>query len=393
MVVIKNELQPVVVGAGPLGLMSALMLARYFNKVVLVGKDAPTDGRTTAIMNEGRLLLEKLDVWANLSSKSAPLKVMRIVDGTKRLVRTPEVKFEAQELKLDAFGHNIKNSDLLDALNSAIQNQPNIHHIKAMVAECSFCATNCATLSLDDGTEISANFVVAADGRQSLLREGAGIESQKWAYPQTAIVVNVNHTRPHNFTSTEFHTETGPFTLVPLPGNRSSLVWVEKPENIGEILAQSATKIAHTTAEKSHYLLGDIELDCEPMTYPLSGLHAKSFGKGSVVLVGESAHVFPPIGAQGMNLGVRDIKALERIISGLSNSTILDVEKIVASYDKVRRIDVNMRTRAVDLLNRSLLTDFLPIHLARGLGLYAIDTFPLLRKFAMRQGLGVNSHT
>lgn len=376
----------VVVGAGPLGLMAALALAKSSKRIVLIGPAAPVDGRTTAILNEGVSFLDDLGIWDELQAQTAPLRIMRLVDGTNRLIRAPEASFDANELELSAFGYNIKNSDLLAVLKSAVNDNPNIEWLENLVEKCSLNDEPCVTL--DNGKTVEGSLIVAADGRGSKLRDAAGIETKSWQYPQTALVMNLSHTRDHQNTSTEFHTETGPFTLVPLPGKHSSLVWVEAPEKAADLLNLSLEKLSAEISEKSHYLLGDVTVQNKPMAYPLSGLTAIECGRGKTVLIGESAHVFPPIGAQGMNLGIRDIKVLNELLINTKISHADDVDDLVTSYSAKRKTDIAIRTKAVDALNRSLLTEFLPVHLGRGLGLYALNNIPSARKFVMRQGLG-----
>ena len=376
----------VVVGAGPLGLMAALALAKSSNRIVLIGPAAPVDGRTTAILNEGVSFLDDLGIWDELQAQTAPLRVMRLVDGTNRLIRAPEANFDANELELSAFGYNIKNNDLLTVLKSAVNDNPNIEWLENLVEKCALDDEPCVTL--DNGKTIEGSLIVAADGRGSRLREAAGIETKTWQYPQTALVMNLAHTRDHNNTSTEFHTETGPFTLVPLPGKQSSLVWVETPERALELKGLSLEELSAQVSEKSHYLLGDVTVQNKPMAYPLSGLTALECGRNKTVLIGESAHVFPPIGAQGMNLGIRDIKVLSNLLVEQQINKAEEVDNIVSDYSAKRKTDIAVRTRAVDALNRSLLTDLIPVHLGRGLGLYALNNIPSARKFVMRQGLG-----
>lgn len=379
---------PIIVGAGPLGLMAALGLSNHYEKITLIGPDAPKDGRTTAILSEGLQLLDEIGAWTGLVEKTAPLKVMRIVDGTQRLIRAPEARFDSSELKTDCFGHNIRNTDLLKALNDTLETRSNIIRIKQTVVDVAFDDKSHASVFLKDGTTFKTDLLVGADGRNSMVRDAADIKTQQWSYPQVAMVMNLSHTRNHDFISTEFHTESGPFTIVPLPGKNASLVWVEKPETAKNLLKLSIDELAHRISEKSHYLLGDVTLESEPMVYPLSGLMVNEVGKGPVVLLGESAHVFPPIGAQGMNLGIRDIKALMVCAATHSTDYKNASQPLSAQYSKARRTDVAIRTKAVDTLNRSLLSDMLPVHLGRGISLFAINSIPALRKFVMKRGLG-----
>ena len=217
-----------VVGAGPVGLAAALVLADAGHAVALVApKSPPADQRTSALLVGSIALLERLGVWSGLAEQAAPLRTMRIVDGTHRLIRAPEVSFHASEIDLEAFGYNLPNAALVAALEAALAERP-IARVEAFVEG---VATDDAavTLTLSSGETMTAPLVVAADGRRSKVRDGAGIPIDDWRYDQAALVCNLRHSLPHRDTSTEFHTEGGPFTLVPLPGNRSSLVWVDRP--------------------------------------------------------------------------------------------------------------------------------------------------------------------
>jgi 2-octaprenyl-6-methoxyphenol hydroxylase len=230
-----------------------------------------------------------------------------------------------------------------------------------------------------------ASLAVAADGRNSRVRDAAGIAVDTWSYDQSALVCNIQHTLTHHDTSTEFHTEHGPFTLVPLSGNRSSLVWVSRPEEAKHRLALSDEALAAEIEERSASILGAVTLDGGRQVFPLSGMTARHFAAHRVMLVGEAAHLFPPIGAQGLNLGYRDVVALGETLVGVAPDP--GSTDRLAAYDRARRVDVLSRTAAVDALNRTLLSDFLPVQALRGLGLFLIDRIPALRQLAMRQGV------
>lgn len=380
-----------VVGAGPIGQMAAMLLSNKGASVALVGPDAPVDGRTTAILQDGVQLLRDIGVWQAICEQTAPLQTMRIVDGTKRLIRAPEAAFVAAELGLEAFGYNIRNTDLNAALRQAVAENGAVTRISQKIAAANVEPSDAAGVTLEDGTVLRAALLVAADGRRSLLRERAGISARDWSYPQTALVMNLAHTREHDFTSTEFHIEGGPFTLVPLPGRHSSLVWVEKPDYAEGLFHRSEHDLARVISEKSHYILGDVTLTSKPMRYPLGGMIANRFGLGPVVLIGESAHAFPPIGAQGMNLGIRDIRALAGVLADHPRlDSASETAAATEAYSRARLVDVSLRTAAVDALNRSLLTGILPVHLGRGLGLFALNRVAPLRKLVMKHGLGAH---
>jgi 2-octaprenyl-6-methoxyphenol hydroxylase len=330
-------------------------------------------------------LLERLGVWSDLTADAAPLRTMRIVDGTSRLIRAPEVAFDAGEIGLAAFGYNVANTALVAALERGLATR-DILRVDALV-EAATPGDDSIDIALADGRRVSARLAVAADGRRSRLREAAGIATESWQYDQIALVCNLRHSLPHHDTSTEFHTEHGPFTLVPLGPNRSSLVWVDRPEASRHRLDMGDADLAAAIEARSASILGVIEIDGERQVFPLTGMTARDFASSRVMLAGEAAHVFPPIGAQGLNLGFRDVAALGDVLAGPLPDP--GAPASLAAYDTARRADVLARTAAVDALNRTLLTDFLPIQALRGLGIFLVDRVPPLRRLAMRQGLGI----
>ncbi|MFK0688047.1 UbiH/UbiF family hydroxylase [Mesorhizobium sp. IMUNJ 23033] len=374
-----------VAGSGPAGLIAALGFAEAGFPVTLVGPEAAgADGRTTALMNPALAVLERLGVLADLKPKAAPLKVMRIVDATGRLIRSPTVTFRATEIGEEQFGLNLPNSVLLPALAKAVVAHSGIDWRKSMVGNWRLDAGH-AHATLADGSEISASLAVAADGRLSPAREAAGIPASVRPYPQAALVLNFGHRSEHAFTSTEFHTETGPFTQVPLPGNRSSLVWVVKPETAKELAALDDDTLSQRVEEQMQSMLGRVSVEPGRQVYPLSAASPGRFAQNRVALVGEAAHVFPPIGAQGLNLGIRDIDDLIGI--ACENRSDPGSRMSLAAYDSRRRPDILARSGAVNLLNRSLLSDMLPAQMARSAGLSVLGSFAPLRAFFMREGL------
>ena len=305
---------------------------------------------------------------------------MRIVDGTQRLWRAPETEFVSDEIGLDAFGWNIANRDLVTALTTQVQEATNITTV-ADDARTVVPDDGSVTITLANGDEISASLVIGADGRNSLCRTAAAIDTERHAYPQVALTFNLSHTRPHRDASTEFHTAQGPFTLVPLQGQNSSLVWVASPDEAERIFALDDAQLAQEIEQRSHSILGKIALEPGRGSFPLAAVTARRFAAGRIVLVGEAAHTLPPIGAQGFNLGLRDIATIAELVAEAKRhgEDIAGVQ-VIDTYDQRRRADTSTRKLAIDLLNRSLLTDFLPVQSARGLGLYLLDRVGPLRR-------------
>ena len=254
----ERSFDVVVVGGGPAGLTAAIALAGTGIATALVAPHAPADNRTTALLAASVTALDALGIWARCRKNAAPLKVMRIVDDTARLIRAPEVAFSADEIGVEAFGHNIENRYLLAALEACADEIPTLTRINAAADGIDLDDTGVTVLTRD-GT-VRARLVIGADGRNSPCRAAAGISVEGWSYPQTALTFNLAHTRPHHDTSTEFHTESGPFTLVPLPGLRSSLVCVVEPEAADELQTLDDAALAAEIEARSHSILGKISV-------------------------------------------------------------------------------------------------------------------------------------
>jgi 2-octaprenyl-6-methoxyphenol hydroxylase len=397
----------VVVGAGPAGLVAALALARHGAEVALIGKDAPEPpGRTIALFDGSVRLLAELGVWAELAPSAAPLRKLRIIDDTGNLFRWPELCFEAAEIGLDAFGWNIEAQALSAALRRKAATTGAIRLVEGLASEACFGdleGSEHASVTVD-AERFEAPLIVAADGARSPLREAAGLTARFEPLPQSALIAIVKHQLPHNDCSTEFHMRGGPCTLVPLtpdeveesragPRTRdfrhaSSLVWMMESELAAEIGLRDDASFALMLERHVHSILGKMRVSGARATIPLAKLTVRKIVAERLALVGEAAHAFPPIGAQGLNLGLRDAAALAlRVGEGLREGQDIGGSHVLGGYARDRRADIATRAAAVDMMNRSLLSDFLPVDLARGFGMAALDLIPPLRRAVMRQGI------
>jgi 2-octaprenyl-6-methoxyphenol hydroxylase len=374
-----------VIGGGPAGLVSAIALALAGVETILIAPRPKDDHRTTALLTGSVTALATLGAWEACLPHAAPLVCVRIVDDTRRLLRAPEVTFTAGEIGLEAFGYNIENRHLIAALYERAA-PLNIRHVAAPALA---VAADPAGVGIEhaDGA-VRVKLAVGADGQRSLCRATAGIATTRRTYPQTALTLNLTHARSHENASTEFHTESGPFTLVPLPGRRSSLVCVLDPARAAELFATEDKELAMALERRAHSILGPMQIEPGCGLFPLAVETAHSFARDRIALVGEAAHVVPPIGAQGLNLGLRDAATLAEIVADARREgTDVGSPSVLARYEMQRRADVTSRRVGIDLLNRSLLADFLAIQGARGLSLFLVDRIGPLRRALMREGV------
>lgn len=378
----------VIVGAGAAGLSAALAFSRDGYRTVLVGSlDSRRDGRTVALLNGSVRLFEALGIWPAIAERAAPLETMRIVDDTGSLFRPPPATFHASEIGLDAFGWNIENADLVDLLADAARRHEGLTLDEGQASGIEIEGGH-AVVRLEGREAIRAKLCVAADGRNSQLRKSVGIEARSWSYPQSAVTAILAHDRSHRETSTEFHTRHGPFTLVPLPGGRSSLVWVTNPEEAKVLSGLADAALAARIERQAQSILGAMTIDGARGTFPMTGMSVGRFTAPRLALVGEAAHVFPPIGAQGLNLGLRDVAALrDAVIDAGDAGEDPGSPDALARYQRGRDIDVRLRTVAVDSLNRTLLTGLLPADFLRGAGLLGLSHIGPLRRAVMREGV------
>ncbi|MHC5307220.1 UbiH/UbiF family hydroxylase [Bartonella sp. LJL80] len=374
-----------VIGAGPAGMLAALTLAKSGFESYLVGPETnANDLRTTALMMPAITVLDELGIWQNLQKYAAPLSTMRIVDGTNRLIRSPVVNFRSSEIGEFAFGYNMPNVALNNAITKAVEANALITIIRSSVQSYKH-HDEIIDILLEDDTKLNVSLVIAADGRSSPAREAAGISCREWKYPQTAVILSFSHDLPHQNVSTEFHTEDGPFTQVPLPGNFSSLVWVANPVRANELLGLGSEGLSAAVEKRMQSMLGRVQVATPAQAWPLSGIVPKTFAANRTILVGEAAHVFPPIGAQGLNLGVRDATNVAEAVA--KNPKDPGNEIVIANYNRARKPDIWARTGSVHALNRALLSDMLPAQIAHSTGLELLRNFSPLRNFFMREGM------
>ncbi|ARN81978.1 FAD-dependent monooxygenase [Methylocystis bryophila] len=388
--IVKTQI--LVAGAGSTGIAAAMAFARAGHKVALVGRFPPSlPGRTVALFEASTRFLDALGVLQRVKEKAAPIAAIRMVDDTTQLLPTPDLVLQAREIGLPALGVNISNDELVEILIAAARERADFEIIEADIANFAFDGDSAVAL-LADGRRVEADFVVAADGRASRARAVAGIDTQEWTYPQVALTALLTHERPHDGVSVEFHTRSGPFTLVPLQGregapNRSSLVWLMSVADASRRLAKPGKELQFELEDRSHGRYGAMAIEGGIGQFRMGGMRVSAYAKDRVALVGETCHVFPPIGAQGLNLSLRDVADLEECLASVDFANRRELGHALARYDRHRRADIGFRTLGVDLLNRSLIIPYLPVDLLRGAGFVAVSAFAPLRRALIREGV------
>lgn len=384
-----------IAGGGAPGLALALLLARAGLTVTVIDpapfaglKDVKPDSRTAALMQGSIRILEATGAWDDCAPHGAALKILRIVDENAAREKPVTADFHADEIGLPAFAVNMPTGPLRAALCDRARAEKNIALRPGRTLAAFTIDDAGATATLDDGTTWRARLIVGADGRHSKVRAIADIDCRTHEFGQSAITCLIAHTRPHDFISTEFHRPAGPFTLVPLPGLRSSVVWVDDTDNANALMKLSRPAFEQALRDRARGVLGDITITEGPSCWPLQGLSAQALTAPRVALVAEAAHVLHPLGAQGLNLSLRDVAALAETIADAARLGLdIGSRTVLATYDKRRRADINGRVYGTEGFNHMVSTDRAALHGMRRAGLRLVATVAPLKQFAMRQGL------
>ncbi len=375
----------IVAGGGPAGLAAACLLAQDGRHVGLISGAEPStpDPRTVALMQPSIRLLSHLGLWPGaLRAQVAALKRLRMVDDTGAAFKAPAITFDAGEIGEEVFGWNFPLALLIPALSERAVELG----VKIITAEVTAAQVQDATIEVTTTAGVFASqLALAADGRKSVLREAAGLAVNAWHYEQTALATSFDHSADHDGTSTEYHRAGGPFTTVPMAGRRSSLVWMERPARATQLMALPDHELCVEIQLATHGELGLVSGIGARKTFAMEGLIAKSFAANRTLLIGEAGHVVPPIGAQGLNMSLRDAAQAAELIAGEPDP---GAAFVLHDYDRLRRRDVQPRQQMIDLMNRSLLSGFVAMETARALSLELIAGFGPLRRYVMKRGLG-----
>lgn len=386
-----------IVGGGMVGLGLALALARAEIEVLVVDRDPPAlrqsepfDGRSSAIAHASRRILSGIGVWEAMAGEAEPILDIRVTDGKVGRPAAPLfLHFDHRDVG-EPFGFIVENRVIRGALGQAVAACPGLAHLApADLAEAVRTEGGVAA-RLADGRRIAARLVVAADGRESRLRGAAKIPALRWSYPQVGIVATLAHELPHEGVAHEHFLPSGPFAMLPMTGNRSSIVWTERRELAPAMMALDDPAFAAEIERRFGASLGRIEPVGRRWSYPLEFVHAARYADRRLALVGDAAHAIHPIAGQGLNLGLRDVAALaEAVVDAARLGLDPGGAEALARYQSWRRFDSLAVAAATDGLNRLFSNDLPPVRLVRDLGLAAVERMPGLKRFFMRTAMGL----
>lgn len=387
-------------GGGIAGLTAAAAFGSAGFDVICVDPAPPvtareatgSDMRTTAMLQPARDLLERCGVWNALAPHGAALNVMRIADAATKTGAAREIKsFRASDVSDLPFGWNFPNWRLRRELVARLDTLPNVDFRPGTGTTRFLGRTTEARVGLSDGSTIRARLVVAADGRNSPMRQAAGINVTKKRYGQKALAFATTHPIPHDNVSTEVHRTGGPFTLVPLPDHEgmpcSAVVWMDEGPKTAARMALDTDAFEAEMSERSCHMLGPLTLASRRTVWPIISQVAERLTGTRLALIAEAAHVVPPIGAQGLNMSLADTATLLEL--ALARPEGLGDADMLSAYHKARFGDIKMRVTGIDLLNRASQATSPLARDARALGLNALHQITPVRKTLMELGLGV----
>jgi 2-octaprenyl-6-methoxyphenol hydroxylase len=384
-----------IAGAGAAGLALAVALARSlapgFSVSVCdpaLAADPPADDRVSAIAGGARRLLTALDVWPRLAGPVQPILAMEITDSRlENAVRPTFLSFDSTA-EGEPAAHMVENRDVLVALRN-VAREAGVRFIVQAV-ERHESSDHVVELRLSDGALVASRLLVAADGPRSRLRTQAGIKTVNWTYGQSGIVATVGHEREHHGKAVQHFLESGPFAILPLAGNQSSIVWTEQAAEADRLVALSPTEFHRELERRFGLQLGEIEVRSPPRAYPLGFSIARSFITDRLALVGDAAHVIHPIAGQGLNLGLRDVAALAECIAEAARLG-LDPGSgdVLERYERWRRFDTMAMGFATDALNRLFSNNSSALKLLRDVGLGLVDRAAPLKGFFAKEAAGL----
>ncbi|MEL6920819.1 MAG: ubiquinone biosynthesis hydroxylase [Pseudomonadota bacterium] len=387
----------VIAGAGYVGLAAAVAIAQGASGLSIVVVDAAPegvwekDGRASAIAAAASRMLTEMSCWEHLEPHAQPMTEMIVTDSrASDAVRPVFLTFDGEVEDGEPFAHMIPNVELLRVLRQRAGEADIV--IKQGTTIDGFDENDAGvTVKLGDGSQVEAELLIAADGVRSRLRDHAGIKTVHWDYGQSGIVATVGHERDHGGQAIEHFLPAGPFAILPLKGNRSSIVWTEATQNADRLVAADALSFEMELEQRFGLHLGAIKLETTPRAYPLGLTLARDFVKSRFALVGDAAHGIHPIAGQGLNLGFKDVAALaQTVVEAHRNGQDIGTLDVLRAYERWRRFDTVQMGITTDVLNRLFSNDMMPVRALRNIGLGIVDRMPFAKDFLIKQAAGLS---
>ncbi|MEZ5691048.1 MAG: UbiH/UbiF/VisC/COQ6 family ubiquinone biosynthesis hydroxylase [Rickettsiales bacterium] len=384
----------VVVGAGLIGMSIAISLARYGLKIAILEKNnikfnnrPEADGRVSAIALGSKLILDDIGVWSNITKYAEPILDIIVTDGDSPYF----IHYDHAEVSTEPFGFIVENNYIRHGLYESLRTYDNIEIIENFIIDKADNHKSEAVIYGTGNSVLNAKLLVVADGRNSKTAKSLGIKYYTSDYKQTAIVCTIEHELPHHGLAQEKFFPVGPFAVLPMQGNFSSLVWVEPSDRVNCYIKLDNDEFITEISERVGKYLGSIKNVGNRFSYPLSASHAKSYIANRCVVIGDAAHGIHPIAGQGVNVGFRDVQELSNLIKEqiLIGGDIGDCD-ILKIYENRRIFDNSSMIAITDILNKSFSNNILPIKLVRRFGLLTIGKMPILKKMFMRHAMGIN---
>jgi 2-octaprenyl-6-methoxyphenol hydroxylase len=344
------------------------------------------DARASAIAAAASRMLDALGLWQKMLPAAQPINRMEITDSrTSDPARPVFLTFDGEAGPGEPFAHMVPNPALIGPLLEAAR-ELGVELRFGTTVESFAADTRCAAATLSTGETVEARLLVACDGAKSKLRDIAGIKTVHWDYGQSGIVTTVEHERPHGGIAEEHFLPAGPFAILPLPGNRSSLVWTERTEDADRLVAADDLVFEEELERRFGHKLGPIRPVGPRRAFPLGLTLARAFVANRVALAGDAAHGIHPISGQGLNLGFKDVAALaETIVDADRLGLDIGAMNVLERYERWRRFDTFRMGVTTDVLNRLFSNDVTPIRVVRDFGLGLVDRMPGLKSFFIRQ--------
>lgn len=385
----------VIAGGGYVGLSLAVALKQGdpgLNCAVVDPKPMDQlhkDPRASAIAAAASRMLTQLGVWPRIENKSLPITEMIVTDSKLRdVVRPVFLTFGGEATEGEPFAHMMPNGVMMPALFKAAKSLGVAFFAPASVSTFRTLPDH-SEIELEDGTQLKSRLLVAADGVRSRLRDLAGIRTVNWDYGQSGIVTTVKHERPHNGRAEEHFLPAGPFAILPLPDNRSSLVWTEKTADADRLVRADEFTFEIELERRFGHHLGKLEVDGPRRAYPLGLKLARDYVQPRFALIGDAAHGIHPIAGQGLNLGFKDVAALaEVLIDARRLGQDVGAFDVLEKYQRWRRFDTFQMGVVTDVLNRLFSNDNDAVRAVRDFGLGLVDRMPGLKSMFIKEAAG-----